>query len=87
MAKNQLFGSPIGLQDLKQVLCCYANRTQAEGAGYAQSMNFVAGLLRLVAGEPEPAFWLLAALVEDVLPAGFYSRHGLVGLQVRPPLL
>jgi hypothetical protein len=36
-------------------------------------MNFVAALLLLTASE-EDVFWMLVALVADVLPARFYDR-------------
>lgn len=52
--------------------------------GYVRSINPVAALL-LVALEKneEAAFWVLAALVEDILYQGTYSRN-LEGCQVGP---
>ncbi|EKX33299.1 hypothetical protein GUITHDRAFT_58412, partial [Guillardia theta CCMP2712] len=45
--------------------------------GYCQGMNFVCAILLLIMAE-EDAFWLLAAIVEDVLP-GFY-HPSLIGV-------
>ena len=49
----------------------------AAAVGYCQSMNFLAATLLLFM-EEQHAFWCLAALVELVLPPGFYSSqlHG-----------
>eukprot|EP00898_Chlorokybus_atmophyticus_P001812 jgi/Chlat1/2631/Chrsp178S02475 len=60
------------LSELRRVLLAYALRNPK--VGYCQSMNFVAALLLLVAGEEEGAFWLLAALVETVLAENTYAR-------------
>jgi hypothetical protein len=47
--------------------------------GYCQSLNFVAAILFLVAGE-EPAFWILAALCARVLPD--YHTQTMAGLRI-----
>jgi hypothetical protein len=52
--------------------------------GYCQSLNFVAAVLLLVAGE-EGAFWLLAALCSRVIPD--YHTHQMAGLRADTPLL
>uniref|UniRef100_A0A7E4V5X8 RUN and TBC1 domain-containing protein 3 n=1 Tax=Panagrellus redivivus TaxID=6233 RepID=A0A7E4V5X8_PANRE len=44
-----------------------------------QGMGIVAANLMLVCGE-ENAFWIMCALIEDILPPSFYS-HSLLGLQ------
>jgi hypothetical protein len=41
--------------------------------GYCQGMNLVASTLLLVHADEEEAFWVLAALVERILPEGFFS--------------
>lgn len=47
--------------------------------GYCQSLNFVAAVLFLVAGE-EPAFWILAAVCARTLPD--YHTHTMAGLRI-----
>ena len=40
--------------------------------GYCQSMNFLTAILLLHTDE-EKAFWILAAIIEDILPTDYYS--------------
>lgn len=55
---------------LRRCLCAYALRNPQ--IGYCQSMNYICALLLLHMKE-ELAFWTFAALVEDILPADYYT--------------
>jgi hypothetical protein len=67
---NDNFTSEEGLAPLRRLLIAYSVRNPA--VGYCQSMNFLAAVLLLHLTE-EQAFWVLAALIEDILPADYYS--------------
>jgi hypothetical protein len=71
------FGTPDegNIIPLKNVLLAYSVRNKA--VGYCQSMNFMAALLLMFLSE-EQSFWVLAALIEDILPPEYYSR-GMTG--------
>ena len=60
---------------LRRVLIAYLVRS----GDYCQGMNTVAAFLLTVLEEAD-AFWMLAYLIEDVLPEHFYSRD-LLGLR------
>lgn len=55
---------------LRRVLLAYSARNRQ--VGYCQSMNFLAATLLMIM-EEEHAFWVLAALIEDILPNNYYS--------------
>jgi hypothetical protein len=59
-----------GWSTLRRILSAYALRNP--GIGYCQSMNFIGALLLCHMSE-ERAFWTLAALLENILPADYYS--------------
>jgi len=59
-------------QRLFRVLCAYASLNPE--VGYCQGMNFVAGVILLVAEDEEEAFWLLVRLMEDGRLCGFYEK-------------
>ena len=62
----------MGRAKLQNVLTAYALRNDT--VGYCQSLNYVGAMLLVALQfEEEAAFWMLAALVEQVLP-DFYSR-------------
>ena len=62
-----------------------AQRRLRRPGRYCQSMNFVAAVLLLQLRDEESAFWVLVALVEDVL-VGYYHRS-LAGLRVDQAVL
>lgn len=76
MPYNVFFGnSGPGVHKLRRVLVAFSRRNPE--VGYCQGMNLIAAMLLLVFATEEDAFWLLVSLVENILPAGYFS----------PPLL
>ena len=69
---NSNFLSSEGLSSLRNVLHAYSVRNPT--VGYCQSMNFIAALL-LLNMEEDRAFWVLAAIIEDLLPDEFYTKN------------
>lgn len=66
------------LESLKNVLLAFSAKNTA--IGYCQSMNFVTAAFLLYNTE-EQAFWMLCSLIEDLLPAGYYTET-MTGLRV-----
>lgn len=52
---------------------------------YCQSLNYIVGILLLHFNEEE-AFWMLVIILEEILPANFYSPD-LVGVRVEGKIL
>lgn len=76
MTDNVFFRAPgPGVQKLKDVLLAYSRRNA--DVGYCQGMNLIAASLLLIMPTPEAAFWMLCAVIEQILPAGYFA----------PPLL
>ncbi|GIL48738.1 hypothetical protein Vafri_5180 [Volvox africanus] len=72
--------SPDGQAALRRVLQAYS--VHNDRVGYVRAMNTIVGLMLVALNRnEEAAFWLLAALVEDILYPGTYSRN-LEGCQV-----
>lgn len=66
------------LLPMTKVLSAYALRNPS--VGYCQSMNFICALLLFHLSEEE-SFWVLAALIEDILPPDYYSPS-MIGCRV-----
>jgi regulator of sigma D len=61
-----------GLNALENVLSSFAMHFK-NTIGYCQSLNFLAGTMLLFLSDEE-AFWLLATVVDKLLPADYYSK-------------
>lgn len=68
---NANFEKEEGINALRRVLLAYSVRNPR--VGYCQSMNFLTAILLLHMDE-EKAFWVLAAIVENLLPEGYYTH-------------
>lgn len=67
---STLLGKPQTLASLRKVLMAYALRNPV--IGYCQSMNFVCCMLLIHLSE-EQAFWVFAAIIEDIAPKDYYD--------------
>ncbi|KAG8521149.1 Growth hormone-regulated TBC protein 1, partial [Galemys pyrenaicus] len=68
---------------LFNVLAAYGRHNR--DVGYCQGMNFIAGYLLLVTADEEEAFWLLDALVGQILPD--YYGPAMLGLRTDQEVL
>mmetsp|Transcript_12805 Transcript_12805/g.21304 ORF Transcript_12805/g.21304 Transcript_12805/m.21304 type:complete len:290 (-) Transcript_12805:89-958(-) len=59
-----------GIMQLKAVLCALSEHRP--DIGYCQCLNYLAAVLLLVC-EPDTAFWILAAMIDYVIPEGYFS--------------
>ncbi|KAI9001472.1 TBC-domain-containing protein [Trametes punicea] len=72
MPLNIFFGrTGAGVEKLRRVLIAYSRRNTA--VGYCQGMNLITSTLLLVHADEEEAFWVLAAIIERILPEEFFS--------------
>eukprot|EP00013_Stygamoeba_regulata_P021401 CAMPEP_0177665944 /NCGR_PEP_ID=MMETSP0447-20121125/21322_1 /TAXON_ID=0 /ORGANISM="Stygamoeba regulata, Strain BSH-02190019" /LENGTH=832 /DNA_ID=CAMNT_0019172067 /DNA_START=35 /DNA_END=2533 /DNA_ORIENTATION=- len=69
---NRAFTKEEGVAALRRVLLVYSHFN--ETVGYCQSMNFVCALFLLFMSEQE-VFWLMAQVVDHVLPPAYYSPN------------
>ncbi|OXV05507.1 hypothetical protein Egran_06725 [Elaphomyces granulatus] len=76
LTDNVFFRKGPGVAKLKEVLLAYSRRNV--GVGYCQGMNLIAASLLLIMSTAEDAFWILASMVENILPQHYYD-HGLLG--------
>ncbi|KAI9828081.1 MAG: hypothetical protein M1832_003608 [Thelocarpon impressellum] len=72
LTDNVFFRRGPGVPRLNEVLLAYAHRN-AE-VGYCQGMNLIAASLLLIMPSAEEAFWVLASLIESILPPHYYDH-------------
>ncbi|PLB44452.1 TBC-domain-containing protein [Aspergillus steynii IBT 23096] len=72
---NVFFRKGPGVTKLKEVLLAYSRRNPE--VGYCQGMNLIAASLLLITPTAEDAFWILASMIEVILPQHYYD-HGLL---------
>ncbi|CAG8071889.1 unnamed protein product [Penicillium salamii] len=75
LTDNVFFRKGPGVDKLKEVLLAYSRRNPE--VGYCQGMNLIAGSLLLILPTAEDAFWILASMIEIILPEHYYD-HGLL---------
>ncbi|KAH6679977.1 TBC domain-containing protein [Plectosphaerella plurivora] len=72
LTDNIFFRKGPGVTKLNEVLVAYARRNP--DVGYCQGMNLIAANLLLIMPSAEEAFWVLASIVETILPGGYYDH-------------
>ncbi|PYI23695.1 TBC-domain-containing protein [Aspergillus violaceofuscus CBS 115571] len=75
LTDNVFFRKGPGVEKLKEVLLAYSRRNPE--VGYCQGMNLITASLLLVTPTAEDTFWLLASMIEVILPEHYYD-HGLL---------
>lgn len=75
LTDNVFFRKGPGVSKLKEVLLAYSRRNPE--VGYCQGMNLIAASLLLIMPTAEDAFWILASMIEIILPQHYYD-HGLL---------
>lgn len=75
LTDNIFFRKGPGVKKLNEVLLAYSRRNPE--VGYCQGMNLIAGSLLLIMPTAEDAFWVMASMIENILPAHYYD-HGFV---------
>lgn len=75
LTDNVFFRKGPGVTKLKEVLLAYSRRNPE--VGYCQGMNLITASLLLIMPTAEDAFWILASMIENILPQHYYD-HGLL---------
>lgn len=73
LTDNIFFRTGPGVQKLNEVLLAYSRRN-AE-VGYCQGMNLITACLLLIMPTAEDAFWVLATMIENILPQNYYDQN------------
>ncbi|PNP39858.1 hypothetical protein TGAMA5MH_08123 [Trichoderma gamsii] len=75
LTDNIFFRKGPGVQKLNEVLLAYSRRNK--DVGYCQGMNLITANILLITPSAEDAFWILASIIEEILPHGYYD-HSLI---------
>ncbi|KAF2422403.1 TBC-domain-containing protein [Tothia fuscella] len=74
MGNNVFFRNGVGKEKLQDVLVAYAHFNPT--IGYSQGLNIIAGNLLLMLPSSEDVFWLLVAIIDNILPQEYYNQNG-----------
>ncbi|KAF2761964.1 TBC-domain-containing protein [Pseudovirgaria hyperparasitica] len=72
LTDNIFFRKGPGVQKLNEVLLAYSRRNTE--VGYCQGMNLITASLLLIMPTAEDAFWVLASMIENILPNNYYDH-------------
>ena len=72
LTDNIFFRRGAGVLKLEQVLVAYSRRNA--DVGYCQGMNLITACLLLIMPTAEDTFWMLASIVENILPHNYYDN-------------
>lgn len=72
LTDNIFFRRGPGVHKLNEVLVAYSRRNTE--VGYCQGMNLIAACLLIIMPTAEDAFWVLASMVENILPQHYYDH-------------
>lgn len=72
LTDNVFFRKGPGVAKLNEVLLAYSRRNPE--VGYCQGMNLITASLLLIMPTTEDAFWILASMIENILPRHYYDR-------------
>lgn len=73
LTDNIFFRKGPGVHKLNEVLLAYSRRNPE--VGYCQGMNLITACLLLIMPTAEDAFWVLASMIENILPQNYYDQH------------
>lgn len=73
LTDNIFFRKGPGVAKLNEVLLAYSRRNPE--VGYCQGMNLITACLLLIMPTAEDAFWVLATMIENILPEKYYDQH------------
>ena len=73
LTDNIFFRTGPGVQKLNEVLLAYSRRNPE--VGYCQGMNLITACLLLIMPTAEDAFWVLATMIEEILPQNYYDQN------------
>lgn len=76
LTDNTFFRHGPGVSRLQTILLAYSLHNAS--VGYCQGMNLITASLLLIIPTPEDAFWILVAIVENILPSGYFDKGLLV---------
>jgi small G protein signaling modulator 3 len=76
LTDNTFFRHGPGVRRLKTLLLAYSLHNP--NVGYCQGMNLITASLLLIMPTPEDAFWILVAIIENILPSGYFDKGLLV---------